>query len=331
MPSGLFSQTVCFLLSQPISLDSIEALLTAARFSTKRTAGTGHWANGENALIVSLDEAENAIGSETGDETSNEVESENDCKASRGQWVIDLFEHLWPDDMGHPEKTPEIFNAWSQGHFGRGTYPQSLVRAAQHSYFWAEAAERIPQHTAVLRIRANDADAPTSAENSARWATLDTAMQCVTALSQLDGVICYFNPSGEVVRPLDHVTELIAAAKENVIRPIDLWSNVRMYGIDSQWSLMDTIGNRQFNVSDIEAVFQSGRYNPNEVAAFLRNISFYFIETEKEVSDGDTFDGPGNLHWIATQCEKPLAEPPRAIIRLSPDDGEKPPEIEVDS
>jgi hypothetical protein len=39
---------------------------------------------------------------------------------------------------GDPNTEPEVFTAWSMGHFGPGTWPGSLERARQHSWGWPD-------------------------------------------------------------------------------------------------------------------------------------------------------------------------------------------------
>ncbi|MGY8769766.1 MAG: DUF4261 domain-containing protein [Pirellulales bacterium] len=308
MPKGLFTQTVCFLLRSSVTLDQIESAL-GSKTELARIDACEHWALGEASLMLEFD------------------------PEKKGRLLLDLFEHPWPDNMGDPKKDSMIFDAWSLGSFGPATFPQGLQRATQHSYFWNEAGAEVSKHNAVLRVRVSYAtgttpDAPMLPEGYSPLEELDALMTCVSAISKLDEVICFFNPSGEVLRPEEQIAEIIAQSTEHKIPPLELWTNIRMYGLDSEWTMMDSVGNMQMDVPDVEAVFRSQIYNPNEVAGFLRNVTFYLMQTDKEVNSDDTLDGPGKVQWKFELRDEALAEPPRKIIRITPEDGHPIPEIQ---
>ncbi|PHS11019.1 MAG: hypothetical protein COA78_10705 [Blastopirellula sp.] len=308
MPKGLFTQTVCLLLRRPVTLDQIEAAL-GSETKLARIDACEHWAFGQESLMLEFD------------------------AEKQGRILFDLLEHPWPDGMGDPEKEPMIFGAWSLGNFGPATYPQGLQRAAQHCYFWEEAGEEVAKHNAVLRVRVTYAtgttpDAPMLPDGYSPLEELNSLMSCVSAIAKLDEVICYFNPSGEVLRPVEQMAKILEQATTHGIPPLELWTNVRMYGLNSEWSMMDTVGNMQVDVPDVEAVFRSQQYDPNKVAGFLGQVTLYLMQTDKEVSTDDTLDGPGKVQWKFEQRDQALAEPPRKIIRITPEDGHATPEIQ---
>jgi hypothetical protein len=85
------------------------------------------------------------------------------------------------------------------------------------------------------------------------------------------------------------------------------------------------VGMSQLDVVDHEAAFKRGRYDPSEVANFLRNASDYVLEKGPIIKDGDTIDGPGGIRWQGATFDKPVCDPPREVIRWLPLDRSSPP------
>jgi DivIVA domain-containing protein len=137
------------------------------------------------------------------------------------------------------------------------------------------------------------------------------------AVLGLPEALCYFNPNGEVLRDREGTQESLAYARSNELLPLDLWSNVRLFNIGGGWSLMDTVGNAQFDQPDIEACFSRG-YDCGEVDRFLRNATWYLYQNGEIVKDGDTMDGPGAVRWQAKSFENGLTEPPRRVLSWLP-------------
>ena len=154
---------------------------------------------------------------------------------------------------------------------------------------------------------------------------LDYLTKAVTAVLEAPEAICYFNPGGEVIRDATGLRQGLNHAWNHNLPALDMWTNVRIYRADEEWSLMDTVGNGQFDVPDLEAVFENDRFEPSEVEGFLRSASLYMLRGDEEIEDGDTADGPGQVSWRAIECEDALSDPPRPTIRWLPDDGTEPP------
>src|SRR5262249_44266962 len=102
--------------------------------------------------------------------------------------------------------------------------------------------------------------------------------------------------------------------------PLDLWCNVRLFNADADWSLMDTVGNHQLDLPDVEACFTRG-YDCGQADRFLRNVSWYLWQNGEVIKDGHTMDGPGEGRWQARNHENGLAEPPRRVLSWLPLDG----------
>ncbi|MGV3483670.1 MAG: DUF4261 domain-containing protein [Planctomycetaceae bacterium] len=307
MAKGLFTQGICILLERAVDLNKIEAALSGFEIVGR------HEANG------------------TDDPTSTlvlrfrpEVE---------GHVLVSLSPNPWPDDMGDPEDTPELFVAWSLGQFGPLAFPGCLERACEQSWAWEEGRDLPRKHTAHIRIltsyvlgseedeEVEDVDAPLLPEDYDSLAELQFLMKVASPLLELPGAICYFNPGGEVLRDETGLRQGLNYAWMHDLPPLDMWTNVRLYKATDTWSLMDTVGNGQFDQPDMEAVFQADAYKVSDVEEFLRNASLFMLREQEEVEDGDTADGPGGIPWQVLECDEALADPPRPTLRWVPQDG----------
>jgi len=311
MAKGLFTQGICVLLEQAIDLNRIESSLGGFEIVGR------HEANGADdptcTLVLRF---------------RPEVE---------GHVLVSLSPNPWPDDMGDPEDTPELFVAWSLGQFGPLAFPGCLERACEQSWAWEEGRELPKKHTAHIRVLTSyvlgneedeaidDADAPLLPEDYDSMAELQFLMRVVSPLLELPGAICYFNPGGEVLRDDSGLRQGLNYAWMHDLPPLDMWTNVRLYKATDTWSLMDTVGNGQFDQPDMEAVFQADTYKVSDVEEFLRNASLFMLREEEEVEDGDTADGPGGVAWQVLECDEALADPPRPTLRWVPQDGHEVP------
>lgn len=309
MPKGMFTQGVCVLLQQAVSLDEIAAALSDFEI-LKRIDASEEWAfSGPSLILAYLPE-------------------------SNGLVSVDLVDRPWPDHMGDANEEFMIFGAWSMGHFGPFAYPGCLERAAQQCWAW-EAGETIPgQQQAFIRIRCSYAfgaedDAPVMPADYEPLPELEFVTKVTAALLELPGALCYFNPNGEVLRDADGVRSSLNYAWSNELPPIDLWSNVRLFNINSQWALMDSVGCGQFDLPDCEAIFHNERYDFTEVDNFLRNVTLYLMDQGEVIKAGDTMDGPGDVRWQAHQRDDGVCDPPRPLLRWVPmDNRELPIEIQ---
>jgi hypothetical protein len=134
------------------------------------------------------------------------------------------------------------------------------------------------------------------------------------------GVVCYFNPNGEVLCNYARFREIWDACGEQKNIPLLLWSNIRFFSLSDGLGFMDTVGNLQLGIRDLEAIFPSTKYNPREIDYYLRNVSHYLLDQEQKIKNGDAIDGPGetNLSWIIELHDKGITAPPRSVMRLYP-------------
>ena len=142
----------------------------------------------------------------------------------------------------------------------------------------------------------------------------------VLPLFKVPGVLCYFNPNGEVLRDRATFREYYKGCKEQEKTPIALWSNVRFFNVNDRIGLMDTVGNGQLDLQDVEAVFPKAKYEPEVIDYYLRNVSLYLLGLDRSMQSGEEIDGPGetNLSWMTEVLKEGASPPPRRVLRLYP-------------
>jgi hypothetical protein len=310
MPKGMFTQCACILLDRVPHLDEVQRILANFK-GCKRIDSDKDGALGGPMLLIDF---------------RPEV---------RGTVSVDIVAEPWPDSMGDPQSAPMVFAAWSMGLFGPFTFPGGLTRASQQSWAWAAGQTVAEKHHAFIRIRSSYAvgshgDDPIMPKDYQPVPELEFINKVVTSLLKLPQALCYFNPNGEVLRDREGLVETIDHGTRHDLPPLDAWSNVRMFNINAEWSMMDTVGNGQLDIPDIEACFHSDSYDFNEVDNFLRNVSLYILRNGEVIKDGDTMDGPSDVRWKSHPFENGICDPPRRVLRWMPMDGRSVP-IEVSS
>ena len=302
MPKGLYTQCLVLLTDGRSNIDAIETALRENDFEiAKRNEAHKSWAfSGPSCLIPFRPEV-------------------------RGYATVDVVSHPWPDSMGDPKTNPEIFGSWSLGQFGPFAFPGGLQRAAQQSWNWPNGGNAAANHRGFIRLRLSyvfgaDKSDLVFPKDCNPIAELDFLSRAVLALAKVAGVVCYFNPNGEVLWDGAGFTETWKACRQQEKLPHLLWSNVRLFNVNPTYCLMDTVGNEQLNVRDVEAVFPKDEFEANDVGYYLRNVSHYILESGKDLKTGESIDGPNetNLSWTIRVMEEPTVAPPRTVLRLFP-------------
>ena len=110
------------------------------------------------------------------------------------------------------------------------------------------------------------------------------------------------------------------ACIEQQVMPLPLWMNIRFFNLSEKLGFMDTVGNGQLEIRDIEAVFPLGQYDPGDIDYYLRNVTHYLLGLDREMKSGEAIDGPGesNLSWALEMLDRGVIEPPRRVLRLYP-------------
>jgi hypothetical protein len=298
---GLFTQTLSVLLKNPVSLDQVAQALERYEI-VGRNDGSESWEFSGPALIIAF------------------------RPESKGYAIIDIVERPWPDDMGYEDQKSILFGAWGAGQFGPFTFPGSLQRATQQSWGWPEGKSAVDECSGFLRIRTSyglnvDADSEEAVpDDYDPLEELEFLTELCSELLKLPQAICYFNPNGEVLRDRGTFEESASLCREHEIPTIDLWSNVRLFRFDEEWAMMDTVGNSQLGLPDVEACFDSEAYDFNRVDQLLRMVSMYLVGDE-EFEDGQEIEDEEGVSWTMSMHGDSLCDPPREVIRLVPNDG----------
>ena len=307
MAKGFFTQGVVVLFARAPSLPELEHALSPFEIAGRSTSRGAAEFGGETLLVSFRPEV-------------------------NGYVAVDIWPHPWPDDMGDPKGNEMVFGAWALGHFGPLTYPGNLQRAVEQAWHWPEAKARCSGHAACVRIRSSYVfggrkDAPVLPPQYDALRELRTVTEIAAAILECAGALCYFDPAGEMLWDAADVKRVLARARQGGLAPLELWSNVRLFraGGSPAWMIMDTVGMGQLDVPDHEACFEADRYEPRDVAGFLRSISDYVLQRGEVIKDGDTADGPGSRRWRAASFEDSLVQGPRRVLRWFPMDGTTPP------
>ncbi|MCM2370586.1 DUF4261 domain-containing protein [Aporhodopirellula aestuarii] len=312
MAKGLFTQGMCVLLKQPLPLEEIQERLKSFELVARQEADDE---DAPETLVY-------AFRPEVG-----------------GHLLVTPTSSPWPDDMGDPDESPERFVAWSLGQFGPLAFPGGLDRATSQSWGWDGAPDIVSQHTAHVRLlisyvlgsdEDDDEDLPMVPEDYDAIAELQTLTRAVTALLESPHALCYFNPGGEILRDATLLRQGLNHAWCYELPPLDMWTNVRIFAEEDGWVVMDTVGNGQFDLPDMEAVCRRDIYQPGDIENFLRHATLYLLAGDEDVCTGDTADGPGDISWSAIECGTSLSDPPRPTIRWFPEDPHEPPEHLLD-
>lgn len=296
MSQWVFTHGVAVLLAQPISLDEVATAL--ADFELERIAVDG--AQGMPAgMALSLSHPPNRMG----------------------PVIVDILDTPWPISLERAASKPDRDSAAIAEQFGPSIFPGSLGRAMQLGRGPGLNESVVAGHQGVIRLRVGY---PVEANEPAASRPLDElsllASLCEDLLA-LPPAICYFNPVAEAVRSRDEVAESLDQAAEDQSPPLDLLSNIRLFKVDEQWSLMDTAGHQQFALPDLEALFRPEIYSFDDVFSLLRGMTIYLLEGKSPPPDRATLRGPHDVLWQVQELPSGLMVPPRRILRFRPADG----------
>ena len=302
MSKGFFTQGVAFLTDGSTTIDDVvEALENDGFDILKRIpASENTYFHGESALIAFRPEA-------------------------NGFAAIDVVAEPWPDSMGDPDAEPMLFGAWSMGSFGPFAFPGSLTRAGEQSWGWEDGRTIAEKQGGYIRLKLSyafgaDEDASLIPQDYNPRDEMAFLGRVSMALLEAPGVLCYFNPNGEVLRDIATYREEWEESLKERKDPLPLWSNVRLFGLSETLSFMDTVGNSQLDLRDVEAIFPKAECNPGLVDFYLKAVTQYLLDTKKEIQTGETIDGPGEseVKWTTEVIEDSLITPPRRVLRVYP-------------
>ncbi|MBZ0120295.1 MAG: DUF4261 domain-containing protein [Sandaracinaceae bacterium] len=299
MPRGYFTQSAMVLFEKAPSIDDVaRAIAELEPRQREMDAKSTQWMSSATDLLVGF------------------------RPEAHGELAIDVVDAPWPDEMGDPESDADLFGAWTMGSFGPLVFPGNLERAAQQAVAFEGAEALTQKHGGFVRLRTTyvigaGEDAKVVPDNWDPMEELMAILGASRALLELPGALAYFDPNAEVILPREALDSAIAHSMALKLPPIDLFSHVRLFQIDEQWSLMDTVGLERFFLPDIEIAIDQ-RIDPNQAAEFLRNVSLFLLAKGPVVKAGHTMDGPGG-RYVASEREESLVEPPRKVVRLVPE------------
>ena len=305
MAKGFFTQSAMVLFERVPTLEQLETLLEPFEVVKANPEQGPAWMGGPSLLLPFRPEV-------------------------NGYVLVDLVDRAWPDGMGDPQHDPDLFGAWTLGHFGPFVYPENLARAKALSVHWPEAGAESSRHQGFVRIRSSyilgaDESSPVLPEDYIPLPELELVTRIARALLDAPAALAYFNPNGETLHSRTTFDEVQAWHAEHGLPPLPIWSHVRLFRLENPWLLMDTVGMDQLDTIDHEAYFPGDSYEPGAVAAFLRNAADYVFSHGPVIKPGDTMDGPGDVHWQAEPREDGLAPRPRPVLRWTPLDGSRSP------
>jgi hypothetical protein len=302
MAKGFFTQSACLLTDGSTSFEHIKAALKKGKFDIVKELPTHqNWHfSGPTLIVAYLPEV-------------------------NGYVSVDVVDKIWPDAMGDPKSDPMTFGAWSMGQFGPLTFPRGLARAGQHAWNWQPGRTVAEQHRGFIRIRLSYAfgakdDDPIFPNDIDPLAELRFVSRIVLALFKAPGAICYYNPNGEVLRDEASFREVWDGCEREHKTPLALWMNVRFFNLDDKLGFMDTVGNGQLDLQDVEAIYPKVNYEPGVIDYYLRNVTHYLMELGRPLQTGEDIDGPGesNLSWTIEAHDNGIVDPPRRLLRLYP-------------
>jgi hypothetical protein len=292
------------LFRRSLKLDELDPLLNAYQ-AVRRTEDYEHWEFRGPSIVVAFRPEVNGL-----------------CD-------VDIVNQRWPDHMDDAKSGVTVFGAWSMGHFGPLTFPQNLERAIQHCYQWPAGRTIAPQHEAFVRIRMSyvigaSKDSPIMPKDCNPVAELEFVMGIAKALLKHPAALCVFNPNGEVLYDMAFINQVESHYSAKKLPAVNLFTNVRMFKVDQEWMLMDTVGMGQVDVHDLEVVFRRSSFNSDAMADFLRNTSLYVVEHGEAIKDGHTIDGPGRALFRAKGFKDAFIAPPRPALRFRADNSNPP-------
>jgi Domain of unknown function (DUF4261) len=308
MPKGFHTQCLAVLLKKPVRLSRVLDCLGNYEITAKNDKYDNWAITGPSCIIPFRPEV-------------------------NGLATVDIVEQPWPDDLGNPETSPEIFFPWSLGAFGPAAFPGCLERAAQYSWQLEQAESYAEKHRAFIRARITytigaGGDEPVIPEDCDPVKELRFLTKMVRRILQLPEALCYFNPSGELLRDADYIDTRFELSKEHAVPPLDLWSSARCFDLENGWTMADMVGNYQMDLIDVEAYFADEQYDRDEVTQRLYDLILYMLKGP-EMKQGETCDCAGDVKWKIRFHEESLADPSRHVMALSPCDDRPKPETLV--
>jgi hypothetical protein len=248
-----------------------------------------------------------------------------------GTCIVDITDQPWPDGMGDPKESAQIFGAWVMGAYGPCTHPGAMERAVQYAVY-PEAEQHAQAHQAFVRVRltyvkgageeAKVLPPDYDAQSEVQWLAELTA-----ALLEVEGALAYFNPGGERLLPRELLEEALEESREQSVPPIQALTTVRSMKVDDAWTLTDTVGMAQLDLPDIEMATSNPQTDHEAMRIFPVNMGIYLLKSGAVMDTGHTTDGPNGKLWRTEAREEACFAPPRQVLHWREDDAPPAPEV----
>lgn len=295
---GFFSQCYIILVAEEIDFQELKKIIEEKYKIAKIVEGNENWEISNQSLVIPYRPEVN------------------------GFIAIDYVNKKWPDSMGSKDE-PILFGAWSTGNFGPFTYPNCLKRSIEQAWTLSAEEKQNISYNGFIRIKisyvfgANESATILPAD----YKPIDELIFLNKMVSHIllnNEESYFFNPNGEVLLPSGKFQESIKYSENNNIPALDVFSNVRLYRINERTTFMDSVGNHQLDIPDIEVINPKEKYNLNDISRFIRNTTYYMMINGLVLKDGHTIDGPNNEKWKIYNFENGICDPPRNTIRIFP-------------
>lgn len=157
---------------------------------------------------------------------------------------------------------------------------------------------------------------------------LEFMTEITLELLKHENAICYFNPNGEMLLTYDLLKDKYDYAINNQLPALTSWINIRLVNIKKNIYLMDSVGNDQLDIHDIEVLFNNEDFEFADIDNFIRSLSQYIFDKKVKIADYGEFEGPNESKWLAFNIEfkkdfENLYPPSRETLRLIPEDYKK--------
>lgn len=185
----------------------------------------------------------------------------------------------------------------------------ALEASLSQTWDWDEAAEAVQNapHTFLV----SDFLAA-GLEGEQRIAIFTAAM--AAAVRHIPCVALHFPASQSLVKPEAYLEGALGGEDEY---PLMGLVNVRFFTVQDTEDeiVMDTLGLNVFGLPDAQC--HCAGVEPGELAGWLYSLAVYIAGTDREINDGDTVDGFGDM-TLSMNYSESLVSPRRVVLDLQP-------------
>ena len=227
-------------------------------------------------------------------------------------WV-DHYRTPWQDSSGEDTGPESPLYSQSAADHHLLAEPWSLKRAVEHHRGCKQPTATADDHREYVVLRV-----PLQAGGhalSVYEAILDLARDF---LLKTPGS-CFFNPRAEILCSLHELEHIRQACHAAALPPVELLVHPRIFELEEDWALADSVGMAQLNLADQEVAFNESTLGVDEALDFVINLARHLITHRPEIKSGDTTSGPQGTIWEALRLGQAALAPHRKVIRWLPE------------